>query len=180
MAKPFKSDGCSGSFMCLLRIGWRVCFHLGLANTPLPPWEADCEVHDLAYHPGGTMQQRMEADVQLVLAIAAHGYPALARAVFFGISIGGVWWLPLPWRWGFGEKYPMPYTKTRRARAHVTEARDAGPPWKLSADEEALARRMLKNNPIVSTSSHDAGSHLKKAITHAVRAKRIDFKDNRP
>ena len=127
MTKPFKSDGCSGTFMCMLRIGWRVLYRLGRVATALPPWEADCEVHDLAYHPGGTAQQRMEADVKLVLAIAAHGYPALARAVFFGISIGGVWWLWLPWRWGFGEKYPTPYRRVSEKRLNgATVAHETG------------------------------------------------------
>lgn len=109
--RPFTTDGCSGSVMCLLRLGWRVLFWLRLMMHPAPPWEAVCVEHDRKYHPGGTVADRLAADLELASAISALGYPRLARLMFIGVSIGGVWFLPLPWRWGYGYPWPRPYDR---------------------------------------------------------------------
>jgi len=105
----YTTDGCSGSFMCLLRWIWWVRWQVGLSDVEVPPWEVDCERHDQAYYIGGSRQSRLEADTTLMQAVARHGYPRLARWIFVGVCVGGMPRLPLPWRWGYGKKWPRGY-----------------------------------------------------------------------
>jgi len=84
----FKSDGCS-------------CF-------PDGDWVECCVVHDLAYWMGGTKKERENADATLRKCVSADkGHPITAAFMYFGVRIGGVWWLPTPFRWGFGWPYPQ-------------------------------------------------------------------------
>ena len=109
--KPFSSDGCSG-FMSYV---WRKLFRKD------PPWEGCCFAHDVAYWKGGPTKLRLEADIELMRAVALHGHPYWAIIMFLGVRIGGPWWLPFPsirqrrgkWhfsfnevRWGYGYPYP--------------------------------------------------------------------------
>jgi hypothetical protein len=83
---PFVSDGCS----CWPDYTWVEC----------------CVVHDLAYWMGGTRQERLTADLVLKTCVQEQGYPLTAGLMYYGVRIGGVWWLPTPFRWGFGWAYP--------------------------------------------------------------------------
>lgn len=94
--KPFETDGCSGG----MSWAWRT-----FTGKP-PPWEDLCREHDLAYWAGGDAEARLEADRRLRAGIAARRHPLWAWAVYAGVRVGGVWWLPLPWRWGFGHRWP--------------------------------------------------------------------------
>lgn len=94
--KPFVSDGCSGGMSVL----WRA-----VLKRP-PPWEDLCVEHDRAYHAGGHVSLRKKADAELRDGILSRGYIFWGWAVYVGVRIGGVWWLPTPWRWGFGWDYP--------------------------------------------------------------------------
>ena len=96
---PFKTDGCSGG----MSRAWRV-----LRGKP-PPWEGHCVTHDRAYHPGGSRRERREADQRLRAAVTRNGYPGWALVIWAAVRIGGHPLLPLPWRWGFGWKYPRGY-----------------------------------------------------------------------
>lgn len=87
-----KYDGCSGG----MSAAWRKAF--GTA----PPWEHCCDLHDQPYARGGTAAQRAEADRKLRECVAANGHPAWAWAMWAAVRLGGVPWLPTPWRWGFG------------------------------------------------------------------------------
>jgi hypothetical protein len=85
--KIFISDGCS----CWPDNGWYEC----------------CVEHDLIYWIGGTKQERESADIKLKECVDEKGYPYVAAAMYYGVRIGGVWWLPTPFRWGFGWQYPQ-------------------------------------------------------------------------
>jgi hypothetical protein len=82
----FKSDGCS-------------CW-------PDGDWLECCVKHDLLYWAGGAREERKNADIELRNCIAEKGHPVVAQVMFLGVRIGGVWWLPTPFRWGFGWNYP--------------------------------------------------------------------------
>jgi hypothetical protein len=84
---PFKTDGCS-------------CF-------PSGGYDECCAKHDLAYWYGGSNEEREAADIQLMKCAADKGYPKTGIILRFGASVGGVSWLPTPFRWGFGWKYPQ-------------------------------------------------------------------------
>ena len=86
-----KYDGCSGG----MSIAWRKWF-----GQP-PPWEGCCDVHDQPYAKGGSWLERLRADVDLLVCVWVGGHPLWAIAMFIGVRIGGVPWLPTPWRWGF-------------------------------------------------------------------------------
>ena len=89
-----KYDGCSGG----MSWAWRK-----VLKRP-PPWESCCDIHDNAYAKGGTYFARMIADVQLMQCIRENGYPRIAKLMFYAVRIGGVPWLPTPYRWGFETK----------------------------------------------------------------------------
>ena len=82
----FKSDGCS-------------CW-------PDGDWLECCVKHDLMYWIGGTHEERKDADTELRKCITEKGHPVVGQVMFLGVRIGGVWWLPTPFRWGFGWNYP--------------------------------------------------------------------------
>ena len=44
---------------------------------------------------------RSRADERLARCVAERGHPALADLMHFGVRVGGVGWLPLPWRFGW-------------------------------------------------------------------------------
>lgn len=81
----FKSDGCS-----LFPDGkYRDC----------------CVAHDLAYFNGGSWTMRWRADKKLFKCVAAKkgfGHKILAPVIWLGVRLGGVHFLPTPFRWGFG------------------------------------------------------------------------------
>ncbi len=84
MPADFESDGCS-----LFPDGnYRDC----------------CVEHDKLYYFGGTKQERKAADRQLRACVRAKGHRFLAPIMYLGVRIGGVGWLPTPFRWGFGNK----------------------------------------------------------------------------
>jgi hypothetical protein len=85
--RAFKSDGCS-------------CF-------PDGNWVECCIRHDLAYWAGGTGKERLDADRELEKCVSEKGYPITAFFMYYGVRVGGVWWLPTPFRWGFGWDYPQ-------------------------------------------------------------------------
>ncbi len=95
----FKSDGCS-----LFPDGnYREC----------------CVEHDKAYFIGGSLKERRTADKKLYRCVRSKGNGKfLASMIFVGVRIGGVSFLPTPFRWGFGNKYPHkepPKPKTKSA-----------------------------------------------------------------
>ena len=84
---PFVSDGCS-------------CW-------PDSDWVECCVEHDVVYWMGGTREQRKQADLELRRCVSGKGHPVIAQMMYFGVRIGGVWWLPTSFRWGFGWEYPQ-------------------------------------------------------------------------
>jgi hypothetical protein len=84
--EPFVSDGCSWWFD--------------------GDWVACCVGHDLSYWRGGTRDERHAADQAMKACVAGQGRVALSHLMYFGVRVGGVWWLPTPFRWGFGWPYP--------------------------------------------------------------------------
>lgn len=80
----FKSDGCSLWPDC----DYRVC----------------CEAHDRDYYRGGTDQERKASDKRLRDCVRAKGHKYISRLMYIGVRIGGVSWLPTPFRWGFGQR----------------------------------------------------------------------------
>ena len=76
---------------------------------------ADCCVeHDRTYYLGGTSKERWQADKKLYKCVKAKKgfhHKIIAPIMFVGVRIGGVSWLPTPFRWGFG-KNKVKKTKT--------------------------------------------------------------------
>ncbi len=70
-------------------------------------WLECCVVHDLAYWRGGIREERQKADRALKQCVADRGYPAMAGIMVAGVRVGGVWWLPTCFRWGYGWDYPQ-------------------------------------------------------------------------
>ncbi len=83
----FKTDGCS----CWPDNGWQKC----------------CVEHDVIYWMGGTEEERKQADLDLEKCVSKSGHPFIGKIMYYGVCVGGVYWLPTPFRWGFGWKYPQ-------------------------------------------------------------------------
>lgn len=85
LPKNFKSDGCS-----LFPDGaYRHC----------------CVEHDLIYFKGGTRGERLKADNKLFRCVKntkGWWHKLIAPVMWAGVRVGGVSFLPTPFRWGFG------------------------------------------------------------------------------
>ncbi|MEO6049942.1 MAG: hypothetical protein ABIP78_01240 [Pyrinomonadaceae bacterium] len=78
----------------------------GCSLFPDGNYRACCVEHDKAYYFGGTKKERKAADRLLRDCVRAKGHRFLAPAMYIGVRIGGVAFLPTPFRWGFGKKKP--------------------------------------------------------------------------
>lgn len=86
---PFTSDGCS----------------LFLNRSPIggADWCHCCLAHDLAYWRGGTWEDRLQADRELLACVqGASGSRELAELMFAGVRVGGGPFLATPYRWSYG------------------------------------------------------------------------------
>lgn len=66
-----------------------------------------CVAHDKAYYVGGSRKDRWRADKVLYKCVAAKKgmcHRIIAPMMWVGVRVGGVPWLPTPFRWGFGRK----------------------------------------------------------------------------
>jgi hypothetical protein len=100
MDYPFTTDGCSGG----LSFTWRLLFR---SETP---WEECCVDHDRLYWRGGTAAERRAADRAVRACVREKGHPVWAVLLWAAVRVAGHPLLPLPWRWGYGWKYPRPYS----------------------------------------------------------------------
>lgn len=83
----FKSDGCS--------------------MFPDGDYRNCCVAHDAAYFGGGSWTARWRADKNLYKCVAAtkgFQHKFIAPMMWLGVRIGGVHFLPTPFRWGFGRR----------------------------------------------------------------------------
>lgn len=74
-----------------------------------PPWEGDCVAHDMDYHKGGAKEDRLRADRTLAACVALRGWPIMGALMYYAVRVGGHPWMPLPWRWGYGYRWPRGY-----------------------------------------------------------------------
>jgi hypothetical protein len=68
-----------------------------------------CVEHDKEYFIGGSLKERREADKRLYRCIRSKGgakHKFVAAVMYLGVRIGGVSFLPTPFRWGFGNRFP--------------------------------------------------------------------------
>lgn len=69
---------------------------------------ADCCIeHDKDYFFGGTEKQRRRSDKRLYKCVRSKGgwqNKTAASIMWLGVRVGGVSFLPTPFRWGFGRK----------------------------------------------------------------------------
>ena len=93
--KPFVSDGCSA-------------FPEGTFSQQ-QLWLDCCTQHDYAYWKGGTYGERLAADEELQLCVAAVGEPEIANLMLAGVRVGGSPFFPTPFRWGYGWPFGRGY-----------------------------------------------------------------------
>jgi hypothetical protein len=78
----FRSDGCS--------------------LFPDGDWGECCVAHDRDYFVGGTKAERKASDTRLRQCVRAKGHKYISAMMYIGVRVGGVAFLPTPFRWGFG------------------------------------------------------------------------------
>lgn len=64
-----------------------------------------CVEHDKKYYFGGSFRERRQADISLYKCVRrkkGFHHKIIAPLMYLGVRIGGVSWLPTPFRWGFG------------------------------------------------------------------------------
>ncbi|MBM4442691.1 MAG: hypothetical protein FJ027_19910 [Candidatus Rokubacteria bacterium] len=81
----------------------------GCSMFPDGGWQQCCVDHDKVYWCGGTADTREKADAALRACVVKTSSPLLGALMYRGVRLGGVPWLPVPWRWGYGWRYPRPY-----------------------------------------------------------------------
>jgi hypothetical protein len=75
-------------------------------------WVSCCVVHDIMYWCGGSDDDRKEAD-KIIKECADKKAFLMGGIIYPGVRIGGLPWLPTPWRWGYGwKKWPRGYKNT--------------------------------------------------------------------
>jgi hypothetical protein len=81
----------------------------GCSRWPDETWAACCIAHDIAYWCGGSDRDRDYADRELMRCVNAKAN-GLGNIVYAGVRLGGMPWLPTPWRWGYGwDNWPAGY-----------------------------------------------------------------------
>lgn len=81
----------------------------GCSRWPDGGYVTCCIVHDIAYWCGGSADDRREADESLRSCLSEKT-AALGYLVYSGVRVGGMPWLPTPWRWGYGwDVWPKGY-----------------------------------------------------------------------
>ena len=89
----------------------------GCSRWPDGSWQVCCIVHDIAYWCGGSQQDRQEAD-EWLKQCANDKSKLMGSTMYPGIRVGGVPWLPTPWRWGYGwENWPQGYENLEQSPA---------------------------------------------------------------
>jgi len=84
----------------------------GCSLWPDGDYRECCEAHDRDYFRGGTKSERKASDKRLRQCVRAKGHKYISKFMYYGVRIGGVSWLPTPFRWGFGQKKPPKQPKT--------------------------------------------------------------------
>jgi hypothetical protein len=100
--KPFTTDECSGG-------------PEGTKDDPYK-WCPCCVDHDILYWKGGTRAERKAADATFRACVMATGEPKFANRAFHVIRIFGSAYLPYPWRWGYGWRFPKRYGPLTQAQ----------------------------------------------------------------
>jgi hypothetical protein len=102
MPPDFKSDGCS--------------------LFPDGNYHDCCVQHDQTYYFGGSLKERRAADKALYKCVRSKGNSKLlASMIYMGVRVGGVSFLPTPFRWGFGNKFPRKEPKRPKSRKLPTD-----------------------------------------------------------
>ena len=85
----------------------------GCSRWPDDSWVACCIAHDVAYWCGGSERDRQEADQELMNCVN-NKTQVIGNIIYAGVRIGGLPWLPTPWRWGYGwDNWPANYEKSQ-------------------------------------------------------------------
>jgi len=94
----------------------------GCSRWPDDGYAACCVVHDIAYWCGGSADDRKEADQWLERCVDER-CPGLSGLMYLGVRLGGMPWLPAPWRWGYGWEWPQGYESAlpRRSVSAILE-----------------------------------------------------------
>ncbi len=84
----------------------------GCSRWPDGSWGVCCIAHDISYWCGGSEQDRKDADQELMRCVNDYS-PMMGAIVYAGVRIGGLPWLPAPWRWSYGwDQWPGSYEET--------------------------------------------------------------------
>ncbi|MBD3344603.1 MAG: hypothetical protein GF401_06040 [Chitinivibrionales bacterium] len=98
--RPFTTDDCT-------------CTPEGTKENPTL-WKHCCNAHDSAYWRGGSFNERRGADSLLAECLAEVGQKRRGKRWYKALFFTGAAWLPTPWRWGYGWKYPRSYRRLKK------------------------------------------------------------------
>jgi hypothetical protein len=113
--------GCSTPDTQLKKLGQKI-YEQKTWEEPLPPsefssdgcslwpdnvWVECCVIHDTVYWIGGTSEERIQADRELSQCVSSTSHPVIGSIMYYGVRAGGIYWMPTPYRWGFGWDYPQ-------------------------------------------------------------------------
>jgi len=78
----------------------------GCTFWPDGNWKGCCTEHDRKYRNGGSFKERWAADSNLMTCMSRESGSFLFGAIaWIGVRVGGVGFLPTPFRWGFGRPF---------------------------------------------------------------------------
>ena len=68
-------------------------------------WVSCCVEHDYKYWCGGERKLRALADKE-VISCVNEKVPFMGYIMYVGVRLGGLSFIPVPWRWGYGFVWP--------------------------------------------------------------------------
>lgn len=96
----------------------------GMQKQKEEPMLYKFENHTRAYWEGGSEEERLLADIELLRGLAGIRRPVAGFALFILARLFGAPWMPFRWRWGHGMAWPQSSTYARQIKTIHVSGRD--------------------------------------------------------
>ena len=84
---------------------WKNSMSDKCTDFPNGTWGGCCVQHDKAYYYGGSLANKIKADLRLYECVKKKGHPIIATIMWLGVTLfGGPYW-PHSFRWNKGYPY---------------------------------------------------------------------------
>lgn len=114
-----------------------------------------CVRHDREYFQGGSCRDRRRSDDRLYRCVRSKkGWynKIVAPVMWIGVRIGGVSFLPTPFRWGFGKSWRKNFQKKKRSEKKKSDRKNRKN--RKYQDESRIRFAERNRTPVEETKNH--------------------------